>query len=171
MRRSNLWVGIIFILLGVFFLLNNFNILDFSIVSIISRFWPSLFFVLPGLAFHSLFFSGTNKDAGILVPGGILLTMGVVLQISVAFNAFDVMWPGFIAAVAVGLFELYYFGSRDKVLLIPAGILGGLSLLFFSTFSMSRIFGGMFKQLFLPVVLIIAGLVVMLNGKFGRKKV
>ncbi len=169
MRRSNIVVGIIFILLGGLLILNNFDILDINVGSIIAKFWPSLFMLLPGIAMHSSFFSGSNRDVGILVPAGILTVMGVVFQISVIFNAFDVMWPGIIASVAVGLFELYYFGERDKALLIPVCIIGGLSLIFFSTYSLNRIFGGRLKDLFLPVVLIVIGALVMLKAKLGRK--
>ena len=80
------------------------------------------------------------------------------------------MWPGFIMAVAVGLFELYLFGSRDRALLIPVGILGGLSIIFFSSFSMSMLFGGRYRNLLLPAVLILAGIFIMARTGFGRKK-
>ena len=72
------------------------------------------------------------------------------------------MWPGFILAPAVGLFELYIFGKRNKGLLIPIGILTGLSLIFFS---MSfRSLGGMARYI-VPAMLILIGIAVLAKDK------
>ncbi len=40
------------------------------------------------------------------------------------------LWPTYPLGVAIGLFQLYLFGGRDKGLLIPVGILGAVSLFF-----------------------------------------
>ncbi len=47
-RRNNLFLGIFFVFLGVFFLLSNFNIINFSISAAIFDLWP-LFFVMLGI--------------------------------------------------------------------------------------------------------------------------
>jgi len=41
------------------------------------------------------------------------------------------LWPIFPIGVAIGLFQLYIFGKREKELLIPIGILSGLSIFFY----------------------------------------
>jgi hypothetical protein len=72
------------------------------------------------------------------------------------------MWPGCILAPAVGLFELYIFGKREKGLLIPIGILTGISLIFFS-FTIRNLGG--FSRFILPAVLIVAGLAMLAKGR------
>lgn len=48
MRRKNFFLGIIFVFLGAFFLLNNLNIIDFSVWNALFDLWP-LFFVILGI--------------------------------------------------------------------------------------------------------------------------
>ena len=168
-NKTNAILGAIFILAGAIFLMKNFNIFDpvFRIFSI-GTFWPLLFVILPGLIFHYSFFAGNKKNPGLLVPGGILLVIGTVFQVNMLIGGWDVLWPFYIFAVAFGLFELYAFGNRDKGLLIPIGILGGLSMIFFAAFSINKIFGYGTAKLITPVVLIGIGLIVIFGG--GKKK-
>ncbi len=173
MNKSGKILGTIFVILGVLFLLKNFNIMDpffqlFSLGNLIGKFWPSLFLLIPGLLFHYGFFSGRRKDPGLLVPGGILLVLGVVFQINMLFGAWDITWPAYIFAVAFGLFELYAFGNREKGLLVPVGILGGLSVIFFFSFSMKELFDLSTRQYLVPAILIVIGLLVLFGGR--RKK-
>ena len=176
MNRTGKVLGSIFIIIGVLFLLENFNIIDpiwsyiniGFVMSLIGKFWPLLFLVLPGVWFHLGFFTGRKRDPGVLVPGGILLVLGVAFQINMLFGGWDIMWPVYIFSVAFGLFELYVFGTRDRGLLIPIGILGGLSVLFFMSFSAGRLLSFNMKPLVVPIILIGVGLIVLLGGK-GRK--
>ena len=48
MRRNNLILGMFFVFLGIFFLLTNLNIINFSIWSAIFDLWP-LFLVMLGI--------------------------------------------------------------------------------------------------------------------------
>ncbi len=173
MRRNNIVIGVIFIILGALFLFNNtgFIKIEFSIFDLgflISRFWPAMFLMLPGFAFHSIYFSGKNTDAGILVPGGILFFTGITCQISVLFNIWSIMWPGFILAVAIGLFELYLFGTRNKGLLIPVGILTVLSVIFFDRYTFGWLKGFHIRDIVIGAVLVILGLSIIMKN--GRKK-
>lgn len=175
MNRTGKVLGSIFIILGVLFLLKNFDIIGpfwsyFNIGFIISRFWPAIFFLLPGLLFHLGYFSGKRRDPGVLVPGGILLVLGAAFQINMLFGGWDIMWPVYIFSVAFGLFELYAFGTRDRGLLIPIGILGGLSVLFFISFSANRLLSFNTKPFIVPVVLIAVGLLVLFGGKGSSHK-
>ena len=77
-KKNNIVVGLIFVLLGILFLLKNVNIINFNIFDIgsaIANFWPAMFLILPSVLMHSVYFTGKNKDAGILVPAGILLVV------------------------------------------------------------------------------------------------
>lgn len=173
MNKSSKVLGLILVILGALFLLKNFNIMDpffqlFSLGNLIGKFWPSLFLIIPGLLFHYGYFSGRRKDPGLLVPGGILLVLGVVFQINMLFGLWDILWPIYIFSVAFGLFELYSFGNREKGLLVPVGILGGLSLVLFSAFSIKKIFAFSTNQYIVPVILIVIGMIVLFGGR--RKK-
>jgi hypothetical protein len=165
-HNGSMIIGFILILIGILYLLSNFGIFEiyfdiFDIGFLFSRFWP-MFIIILALVFHYAFFTGKSSDAGLLVPGGILLTIGMTCQISMLFDLWEYLWPGFILAVAVGLFELYFFGSKEKGLLIPVFILGGLSLIFF-TISLGRI---SFLRIYLiPIILILGGLLIVVKNR------
>ncbi|MBE7681817.1 hypothetical protein [Paenibacillus sp. P13VS] len=146
----------VLILLGVYLILNQGGSLGPG--TIFANFWPTLFVIPLGLFFHWLYFSMIGRGVGLLVPGGILLTAGVVSQVAMLFGNWGTMWPGFILAVAVGLFELYWFGGRNKWLLIPINILMVISLLFFTVMSIGSMLSSMsFIQPFVAIVLIMGG--------------
>ncbi len=170
MRKNKLVPGLILILIGVALLLGNRDIFGFNIFNLgflIGNYWAAIFLIIPGLVFHYAYFSHGRKDPGLLVPGGILIILGVVCQLSMLFGIWHLLWPGFILAPAVGLFELYIFGNKDKGLLIPVSILGGLSLIFFLGY-INDIFDRNLKAYIIPVVLIALGIFVITKG-FARK--
>lgn len=165
-NKGTMTVGLVLILIGIAYLLKNFGIFEFyfdifDIGFLFSRFWP-LFILVPGLIFHYSFFTGKTNDAGLLVPGGILLVIGITCQLSMLFDLWGYLWPGFILAVAVGLFELYLFGTRDKGLLIPVFILGGLSFIFFAI-SLGR--SWVLRTYLVPAILIFGGLLIVAKNK------
>ena len=125
------------ICIGVLLILSTFGVIP-SLGRLMATFWPMIL-IFISLFFHAGYYSN-RKNVGLLVPGGILLTLGVVFQTSELWNMYNVMWPGVILAPAVGLFELYYFGDREKGLLIPIGILSCTSLFFF-TFTIRNLRG------------------------------
>jgi hypothetical protein len=166
-KKNNRVIGLVFVLLGILFLLKNMNIINFDIFDIgfiFANFWPAIFLIFPSILIHSVFFAGKNKDAGILVPAGILLVVGLTCQISTLFGGWGISWPGYLLAVAVGLFELYLFGNKDKGLLIPVVILGGISIVFFNWLTFRWIFGSQFSRFIIPAVLVIFGLLIMFRN-------
>ena len=71
MKKNNLFLGVFFVFLGLFFLLNNLNIINFSIWNALFDLWP-LFLVIFGAHLISnkplvqiiswtLFFGATNS--------------------------------------------------------------------------------------------------------------
>lgn len=164
MVKKNYIIGLIFIALGILYLLANVYDIEFNIFDLIRTFWPTLFLILPGILMHSAFFSGKNKDAGILVPGGILLVVGITCQISMMFTAWAHTWPGYLLAVAVGLFELYLFGNRDKGLLIPVAILGGLSIVFMNWITFQWLLDVHLRRYIVPGLLVLFGLLIIIRN-------
>lgn len=156
MKISSTITGVIIIIIGVLLLLTNFNLIDFDFNYI----WP-LFILLPGLIFEFSYFS-TRKDPGVLVPGGILITIGLLFYVNnyYGWHLLVKLWPVFPLSVAIGLFQLYIFGPRDNGVLIASSILGGFALisLCFTIFSISF-------DLVIPALLIIIGIIIIFNKK------
>ena len=126
MKKINYLFGLFLLIIGVLLILANFGAIEIAWDNL----WP-LFLLIPGIFFELSYFI-YRKDAGLLVPGGILITYGLLFSINVIFgwHLMDNLWPIFPLGVAIGLFQLYLFGGREKGLLIPVGILGAVSLFF-----------------------------------------
>lgn len=149
-------LGPLLILLGAYLLFNASSSVEFGPGMIFGYFWPTLFVIPLGIFFHWLyFFMIGRKGVGLLIPGGVLFTVGIVCQISMLFDLWAYSWPGFILAPAVGLFEFYWFGNRNKWLLIPINILVVISLLFFAVFTI----GNFLNQLTLGSPLLAGGII------------
>lgn len=158
--------GAVLLLLGAFLFLNRGETFDTG--AIFAYFWPSLFVIPLGLFFHWMYFYMVGrKGVGMLIPGGILFTAGLTCQVAMLFGSWGTMWPGFILAVAVGLFEFYWFGSRNKWLLIPINILIVLSVLFFIIFSAGAVLNGLAGQPIAAVVLLLAGALLLIGKRKG----
>ncbi|WP_054956469.1 hypothetical protein, partial [Paenibacillus dakarensis] len=145
------------ILLGIYLLLNQGGSLGPG--TIFANFWPTLFVIPLGLFFHWLYFSMIGRRAiGVLIPGGVLLIAGLTSQTAILLDSWETMWPGFILAAAAGLFEFYWFGSRNKWLLIPVNILSVLSLLFFAVFSIGPVLNYLsYVQPLIAILLVLGG--------------
>lgn len=163
MRKSNIVVGLTLIVLGILFSLQSFGVIE----NLWGAFWP-MFLIIPGLIFHVAFFiSGAKKQlAGLLVPGGILLIIGLLLMFETltSWKFSHATWPVYLYAVSFGLFELYVFGGRQRGLLIPVGILATVGTVFLLNELLSF-------QLFnlWPLILIAAGLYVMVGQKRSKQ--
>jgi len=96
-----------------------------------------------------------------LMPGSIFLVIGLLFFYLSVFGWWHMedLWPVFILAPAVGFLAMYFGGSRDKGLLVPAGILGGLGLVFFF---ISAGMGGWW-----PILMIIAGCIILARHFFS----
>ncbi len=126
MKKINYIVGLSLLFIGVLIILANFGVIEI----VWENLWP-LFLLIPGIVFELSYFI-YRKDAGLLVPGGILITYGLLFLVNVSYGwrLMEYLWPIFPLGVAIGLFQLYLFGGREKGLLIPVGILGAISLFF-----------------------------------------
>jgi len=125
-KKVNYLLGLFLLFTGGLLILANFGIIKITWDSL----WP-VFLLIAGIFFELSYFI-SRKDAGLLVPGGILITYGLLFSVNVIYgwHLMENLWPIFPLGVAIGLFQLYLFGGREKGLLIPVGILGAVSLFF-----------------------------------------
>ncbi|THF84283.1 hypothetical protein E6C55_02635 [Cohnella fermenti] len=158
-------VGALLIVLGI--LLFSQGDRSFNTGTVFAYGWPTMFVIPMGVFFHWMYFFMLNRrGVGMLVPGGILFVAGVVCQLSALTGAWAITWPGFLLAVAFGLFELYWFGSRNRWLMIPIAILSGLSVLFFAVFSVGYLFNSLsMSRPIIAALLVIAGGAIILVRK------
>lgn len=162
MKSKNFTLGLLLILVGTFMIMNRiFNMELFTM----SKLWP-LFVLVPGLTFEIGYFSN-RRNAGILVPGGILTTIGILFLFETYTNwSFsEYTWPIYPLAVAIGLFQLYIFSERRNTgLLIPVAILTLVSVISFINLLFSGLFYWLNYQLVLPIILILIGLYILFSN-------
>jgi hypothetical protein len=127
-NRQSATVGIGVLAVGLIILLGKLGVFAF----IGAVFWP-LFILIPGVLLHVLYF-GRIVPSVALIPAGILTVVSVILLIGNWFGwgLMKYLWPLFIFAIAVGLYEFYVFGySRSRPVWTAAVGLAALSLLLF----------------------------------------
>ncbi len=126
-KRSLMLVfAVSLIVLGFVGLLGAFQI----ILITWEKVWP-LFLLVPGLVFEVVYFRN-NKLSGLLVPGGILITLGLLFFLC-AFTDYGILqylWPVFIMAPGIGLLQMYYLASRVKGVFIGGIIPFAIGALF-----------------------------------------
>jgi hypothetical protein len=166
MHRSHFTLGVILIFIGVLSILNQFFNFDFFSMSTL---WP-LFILIPGLIFEFSYFT-SRKDPGLLVPGGILTTIGTLFLFETFTNWYFAAytWPIYPFAVAIGLFQLYLFGNREKGLLVPVFILSAVSFISFASMMFNRVFWWLDKSLIFPALLILIGLSLLFRNNIGKR--
>lgn len=127
-----------------------------------------LFVLLPGLWFEYAYFS-QHRSPKLLIPGGILTTIGLLTLIEDNSFAFVRSYIDslYILAPAVGLFQLYLHGNQDKGLLIPVGILTFIAITDFISELFGSIFFFMDSSIIWPIILVVIG-VALLLGKKGE---
>jgi hypothetical protein len=127
-NRQSATVGIGILAVGLIILLGKLGVFAF----IGAVFWP-LFILIPGVLLHVLYF-GRIVPSVALIPAGILTVVSVILLIGNWFGwgLMKYMWPLFLFAIAVGLYEFYVFGySRSRQIWTAAVLLAALSIVLF----------------------------------------
>ena len=120
---SRLLWGLLLVAGGVIFLLDNFNIIEFGEI-----FW-TVIFGIAGLAFISVFIA-SRANWWALIPGVILLAIGLLIYVNLAFPTVGSQWGGSIVLGGISLaFLLVYLANRENWwAIIPFGVLGTLAV-------------------------------------------
>ena len=160
MSKGNMGIGLVFIVIGIVGILGHFFNLDFLRPA---QLWPFAL-LIPGLFFEISFFTSSKNAPGILVPGGILTTLGLLFFFETATNWHfsGYTWPVYILAPAIGLFQLFLFTKpRQNALLVPVGVLTLVATISFANMFVGNLWNLIFhNSLIWPVLLIIVGLII-----------
>lgn len=162
MKRNYFW-GILLIAIGTLGILDRVFHINLNI-----EIWP-LIVIAAGLCFEGSYFTRRNNP-GVLVPGGILTTIGALFIFETITNwqFSEYTWPVYTLAVAVGLFQLYWFGGKQKGLLVPVGILMAVTIISFISMICGNFFDWLDSSAVVPIILVVVGIAI-LFGK-GRDK-
>lgn len=168
MRRTNSSIGGLLIIIGGLLLAARF-LFNKSLISLgANDFWPIIILIL-GAGFELAYYISL-KAPGLLVPGGILTTYGILYFFETATNwqfaAYT--WPIYMIGVAVGLFQLYMHTGRPKGLLIAICIISGIAAACFVVMMFRFFLGAVDLGVVIPLVLLAGGLF-MVFGR-GRQK-
>lgn len=157
-NRSKILIGIMLILLGIYFLLINLGL------------WKgiaaNIFLVILGAAFIAAFYI-SGKAVGFLIPGFILTFLSIVLALLQSGLVDEKrFWPLIVTAVGLAFICVYFLGTRKEevwplVLGIGLFILSGLLLA--TTFELLDWDFWRLMGYFWPVVLIFLGIWVLLK--------
>lgn len=168
MKRNNGFIGVLLIAVGIVILLLRglFGIKLFEFNSL--DFWVFIV-LLVGLSFELAFFI-TGSKPGLLIPGGIITTIGLLFMFEVTtdWNFAEYTWPVYILSVAVGLFQMYLFSRREKGLLIASLIIGGVAAFFMVCMLLSRMSSLVKPELFIPIALIGGGIALFFSSRSKR---
>lgn len=163
MRKSNYLIGLLLIALGVIALVLKtffgFRLIKFDYYD----FWVFIV-LLVGLSFELGYFL-LHSSPGLLVPGGIITTIGFlfIFEVSTDWRYSMYTWPVYIIAVAVGLLQMYLF-YRRKGLLISGLIVGGIGAFFELMMVASSVSSNLIEFL-IPISLVAGGLALLFSGK------
>ena len=111
MKTKN-YIGGFIIVLGVLFLLSNYNITSFSDA------WP-IFILYIGLAFLFSFIK-ERRLFGFIIPATILIIISILfLYCNInGWRNMQYLWPIFIISPGIGFLLTYYFGIKNQGLFI-----------------------------------------------------
>jgi hypothetical protein len=125
-KKPSLVPGLILITLGIIIILHSTGVfrIDWDVI------WTYVIIFL-GVLFW-LGFLLDRSDVGVLMPGSVLITVGLVLNYAArnGWYTMNYIWPFFILAPAFGFYAMFLLGNRDRGLLVPAGILTVIGVIF-----------------------------------------
>lgn len=158
--RTKVIIAAILIIIGAAGILDQvFHIRIFSM----NHLWP-IFVLAIGITFEWSYFS-TRRSPGLLVPGGILVTLGLLFLFETCthWKFSDYTWPVYLLAPAIGLFQLYWYGKKEKGLLIPVGMLAGIALISFCQEIIDGFFSFIDSSVIWSIALVVVGIYILFD--------
>jgi hypothetical protein len=153
MKPGNMIFGAALIVIGVLLILTNLDIITIDFRDL----WPWII-TLVGIAFWIGYFNN-RANYGLLMPGTILVVYGVYFYYeSINFwRTAGMLWPVYLLGPGLGFFAMYYFGPREKGLLVAGAVNSGIALFFLLQLT------SLFQ--YWPVLLIILGALLLWHSR------
>jgi hypothetical protein len=154
--RTTTIIGALLIVLGILFLGPTFGLFTLKLI------WPAVL-LLIGIGF-ALAYAAAPKLTGLLMPAAILTMSSIpffICTFSGDWYRMGTLWPIFIFSVSVGLFLMYFLGTKHSGLRTAALILLAFGVVSFLIFN--------YVRFVFPILFIVAGLVLIFIG-LSRKK-
>ncbi|MBC8204734.1 hypothetical protein ISS30_05000 [bacterium] len=159
--RKSASLGVAIIVVGIVLLLHSMDFWDFH--------WSIILIILGGVFLFGAFFS---SERGMVFPGSLLFLLGLFFYLrynNILYDPMHYQWPIFPIIVGAAFLLTYIFNPEDWGLLIPAGILLLVGLLFLAdNYRVIRIDAGDLIRDWWPLVFIIIGLKLIVEA--GRRK-
>lgn len=150
MKKQGIFIGILFIGIGLFFFLQQFQLpfIDQLLA------WPSILLII-GVAFLTQ--GSFGREYGSIFPGALLLLLGIHFHSLALFSFWPNHWAMFTAIVGLSFLFLYTKTKREG--LLPAIILIVISALGLFSKDIMNLFGSVFQLIdgFWPLLLIAIG--------------
>jgi hypothetical protein len=106
MKKISYIFGFLLLFIGVILILSNFGVIEI----VWENLWP-LFLLIPGIVFELSYFI-YRKDAGLLVPGGILI-MGAISLFFLINNLFFIDF-GLVAGIMLMVIGIWIIVKKAK---------------------------------------------------------
>lgn len=164
MKSKNTLLGALLVIIGGILLVAKY-LFNSSFLSLgPNDYWPMII-LLIGVGFELAHYI-TMRVPAFLVPGGILITIGLLFFFEVftdwKFSGYT--WPVYIISVAVGLFQFYIAtGRRYKGVLIALSIISGIAAICIFVILYKVMLGVFDFGFIIPALLIICGVIMLLR--------
>jgi hypothetical protein len=160
-EKKNIVFGLLLIFIGLLLFAGIFLHVNFITMHYL---WP-LFVLIPGLLFELSYFI-ERRAPGILIPGGILMTIGLLFFFEVFTNwSFSSnTWPVYIISVAVGFYQYYFFAGRSGGILFTAVLLTVIATVAVLSDACYHFFSIIPGKIIVPALFVVAGLYILFHG-------
>lgn len=149
MKKNSVLPGLILIMIGLYFLLKQFNI-SFPYSEIIFS-WQSILVLIGAIMSFQGF---SNKDDNKMFGGIILLGLGIYFHATGPFQVLNGHWAYYTLIISIAFFMKYFVNKRDG--LAPAFVLLAISAMALFSGTITSWFQDF--QAFWPVLLIGLGI-------------
>lgn len=168
MRSGRFFWGLLLMGIGILslasYLLSYFKLTMGSL-------WPFYILIL-GLCFELNYFL-TSKNAWSVIPGGVLITTGLISFAEVVFNHWhyaEYTWPVYLLVPLAGLGQFYYFSGKNKRLLIPIYILTAIAIISAGISLLTAFSNHHLTTLIIAAIFLISGLFILLRKPVAGKQ-
>jgi len=163
-KKKHLLVGISFLIVSIF-------VLYFSISYIKGNFkdlWPAILLFFGTILYVIYFSTRKKKNRLFIIFLATFIAISSIPLFILTFTSSDninLLWPAFVLALGLGTLSVYFYGKKQKFLLITSSIIIIAPILVWIFYSIQSKFG-----LIIGVILFIVGVAFLTRGLLREAK-